>query len=268
MARFLRNNPLIKQLQVNIPYRMFKDGYLEKFLEYGLNPEIGLDAAALDAVTFSEAEDIAKQFRGTGRTITLHGPFTDLSPGSPDLRILEVTRKRYEQLALLVPLFKPVSVVCHTGYDRKRYLPFREQWMETSLKTWEPLASACQGEGACLVLENVYEKDPSEILPLIENLKDHGVGFCLDIGHQAAFGAASLSRWVQVMAPHLRQLHLHDNGGKWDDHLALGSGTINVEHFFEELRSLSIRPLAVTLEPHREEDLVPSLEYLTPLWPW
>ncbi len=264
----MKKDDLTRKVQVNIPYRMFKDGYLEKFLEYGLNPEIGLDAEALDGITSSDAEDIAKQFHNAGRTITLHGPFTDLSPGSPDLQILEVTRKRYEQLASLVPLFKPVSVVCHTGYDRKRYLPFREQWMGTSLETWGPLASACKEQGACLVLENVYEKDPSEILPIIENLKAHDVGFCLDIGHQAAFGAVSLSQWVRTMAPHLRQLHLHDNGGEWDDHLALGSGTINLEHLFEELRSLNIRPLAVTLEPHREEDLIPSLEYLAPLWPW
>ncbi len=119
-----------------------------------------------------------------------------------------------------------------------------------------------------MMLENVYEKDPSEILPLIENLKIHGVGFCLDIGHQAVFGSVSLNQWVQTMSFHLQQLHLHDNDGQQDDHCALGAGIIDIESLLNQLHSLKVQPLAVTLEPHREEDLEPSLEYLATIWPW
>ena len=246
---------LTHHVQANIPYRMLEDGYLEKFLEYQLNPEIGFDAGALDLVTFSDAERVAKKFHQVGRTITLHGPFMDLAPGSPDANIREVSRKRFEQLASLVPVFKPKTVVCHTGYDHKRYWAIKEQWMENSLKIWEPLAAAFNRNGTRLMLENVYEKNPSEILPLIEKLKSHGVGFCLDIGHQAVFGAASLSQWVQSMYRHLQQLHLHDNNGEQDDHWGLGLGNIDVQRLFSELDSLGVKPLAVTLEPHREEDL-------------
>jgi len=259
---------LVKQVQVNIPYRMFKEGYLDKFLKYGLNPEIGFDANALDSMIFSDAESIAKQFHQAGRTITLHGPFMDLSPGSPDPDIQRISRKRFDQLSALVPVFKPKCVVCHTGYDQKRYWPMVDVWMEKSLEIWDPLAESLKREGTRLMLENVYEKNPSEILPLIEKLNAHGVGFCLDIGHQAVFGSVSLSHWVEAMAPHLQQLHLHDNDGKQDDHYALGSGAINIQKLLKQLHFLKIHPLAVTLEPHREEDLEPSLEYLAPLWPW
>ena len=51
MNDFLIESHFVEQLQVNIPYRMLKDGYLDKFLEYGLNPEIGFDAGALDTVS-------------------------------------------------------------------------------------------------------------------------------------------------------------------------------------------------------------------------
>ena len=262
------NNSLTKQVQVNIPYRMLKEGYLDKFLEYGLNPEIGFDAGALDTVSIPEANTIAEQLHQTGRTITLHGPFMDLSPGSLDPDIREVSRKRFDQFASLVPIFKPLTVVCHTAYDHKRYWPVRKQWLENSLEIWEPLATAFVLAGTRLMLENVYEKTPLEILPLLENLKPHGVGFCLDIGHQAVFGTVSLSQWVKAMSRHLQQLHLHDNNGEWDDHWALGKGNIDIQRLFKDLDSRKIRPLAVTLEPHREEDLRPSLEYLEPIWPW
>jgi len=259
---------LTERLQVNIPYRMLKEGYLNKFLEYGLNPEIGFDAGALDTISIPEANTIAKQFHQAGRTITLHGPFMDLSPGSPDPNIQKISRERFDQLASLVPVFNPRTVVCHTGYDHKRYWPMREQWIENSLKTWEPLAAIFKREGARLMLENVYEKTPSEILPLVEHLKSHGVGFCLDIGHQAVFSTASLSQWVQSMSGYLQQLHLHDNNGEQDDHWALGRGNIDIQRLFKDLDSRKIHPLAVTLEPHTEEDLKPSLEYLEPIWPW
>jgi len=259
---------LTKKIQVNLPYGMLKEGYLDKFLEYGLSPEIGFDAQALDSLTISEAKGFADAFQRAGRTITLHGPFMDLAPGSPDPDIRKASRKRFDQLTSLVPVFKPITVVCHTGFDNKRYWPMREQWVENSLQCWGPLAAQFKREGTCLMLENVYEKTPSEILPLIESLESHGVGFCLDIGHQAVFGSVPLSQWIHTMAPHLQQLHLHDNHGDQDDHLALGSGNINISGLLEELHTLSIHPLAVTLEPHREEDLEPSLEYLATVWPW
>lgn len=261
-------NTVAKQVQVNIPYRMLGDGYLQKFLDYGLNPEVGLDASVLDQITPAEAAIVADQFHCAGRTITLHGPFIDLSAGSPDTAIRKVTEKRFQQLAALVPIFKPVSVVCHTGYDHRRYWPIRDQYHKTSLEIWRPLATAVKEAGSRLMLENVYEQDPLEILPVIESLQPLKVGFCLDIGHQGVFGKAPLTEWVAVMSSCLRQLHLHDNMGSQDDHMALGEGKMDIEGLFRQLLSRNIRPVAVTLEPHEESALAPSLDYLERIWPW
>jgi hypothetical protein len=37
---------------------------------------------------------------------------------------------------------------------------------------------------------------------------------------------------------------------------------------FEYLKGRKADPPIVTIEPHREEDLWPSLEYLEKFWPW
>ncbi|MDH3803254.1 MAG: hypothetical protein OEU80_14370, partial [Deltaproteobacteria bacterium] len=55
-----RYGRLLDQVQVNAPYRQLVDRYLESFLNYGINPEIGFDAHALE--TFSE-EGMAKVAR-------------------------------------------------------------------------------------------------------------------------------------------------------------------------------------------------------------
>jgi len=259
---------IIQKVQVNIPFTMLYESYLETFIEYGLNPEIGLDAAALDRYSMADFSGIAEKIHENSRTVTLHGPFIDLSAGSPDPAVRRVTRRRLEQLLDLVPLFKPLSVVCHAGYDAKRYGYFKETWSENSLQLWSWMADRVAEHGARLMLENVYEDGPEDIQFLFENLKNLQVGFCLDTGHSSAFGQADLEAWLKTLGPYLGQLHLHDNLGYDDDHLAMGSGVVDFSKLFKYLKkNMSISPI-VTLEPHEEKDLWPSMEYLAQEWLW
>lgn len=259
---------LLKRVQVNVPFTMLWDRYAENFLSRGLNPEIGIDAAALDRFSAAEFGEMAARIKDRGLTITLHGPFSDMSAGSIDPQIRAVTRHRFEQLLEAARLFSPKTVVCHAGYDWKRYAYLLEEWLQNSLEMWRWLAQRLNLLGCRLMLENVYESDPKELLPLFENLKSHGVGFCLDTGHQAAFGQAPLSEWLDILGRHLGQVHLHDNHGLRDEHLALGQGTIDFQYLFTRLKDLSDTPPVLTLEPHAEEALDPSLAHLTAIWPW
>lgn len=259
---------LIDHVQVNVPFTMLFDIYLPLFIQHRLNPEIGLDAHALDRFTRTHFTAIAHQLNDHGLSVTLHGPFIDLSPGSPDPSISDVTRQRFEQVLRLVPLFKPKTVVLHAGYERKRYSFIRKTWIENSLAMWSWLAAEIRDEGSFLMLENVYEDGPEDIKVLFENLGEERVGFCLDVGHQAVFSVTPLEEWLESLGPYLGQIHLHDNDGKKDDHLALGSGTINLEPLFDYLKAPKTNAPVVTLEPHRKEDLWPSLVRLEKLWRW
>ena len=118
------------------------------------------------------------------------------------------------------------------------------------------------------MLENVYEHFPDDILILLEQLKNKRVGFCLDVGHQAVFSRSPVKQWIDVLGYYLKQLHLHDNFGESDDHLALGDGNINFSEIFMFVKHLNQKTMAVTIEPHREQDLLPSLKYLKKVWLW
>lgn len=247
---------------------MLYESYLEIFIESGMNPEIGLDAAALDRFSVADFSGIAEKFHDNSRTVTLHGPFIDLSVGSPDPAVRRLTRRRLEQLLELVPLFSPRSVVCHAGYDAKRYGYFKEAWLENSLELWSWMADRVTEHGARLMLENVYEDGPEDIQFFFERLQNQKVGLCLDTGHAAAFGQTDLEAWLDTLGSCLGQLHLHDNFGNSDEHLAMGSGMIDFSTVFQYLKkNKHISPI-ITLEPHEEEELWPSLEYLAQEWPW
>jgi sugar phosphate isomerase/epimerase len=263
-----KTSHIIQKVQINIPFTMLYDTYLDAFIANGLNPEIGLDAAALDRFTYADFSCIAGEFRKNSRTVTLHGPFIDLNPGSADSAVRRVTEHRFEQLIELVPLFKPKSVVCHAGYDAKRYDYFKDTWLEKCLELWSRLASRLAENGSRLMLENVYEDGPEDIQAIFERLKDRGVGFCLDSGHVSAFSQSDLEIWLKVLGPYLGQLHLHDNFGNSDAHLALGRGTIDFSKIFNYLKKTTDKRPIITIEPHQETELWSSLEYLVQAWPW
>lgn len=258
---------LLDQVQVNAPYRQLVDRYLELFIKYSINPEIGFDAFALDTKTEAAMAEVARLLAENGRTVTFHGPFMDLAPGGLDETIRKATLQRLQRTMELVPLFAPRSVVFHAGYDASRYHGHREEWLSKSLATWEFLTKVAEEMGVGIYLENVYEQTPEMILTLLERISSEYLGFCLDVGHMNVFGEAPLSEWLDALGPYLKEVHLHDNDGCKDSHAAIGSGTVPFEELFQYLRHLEVKPL-VTLEPHEEATLWTSLESLAGLWPW
>jgi len=262
-----RYGKLLDQVQVNAPYRQLVDQYLDSFLHYGINPEIGFDAHALETFSEEGMAKVARLIADCGRTTTFHGPFMDLAPGGIDEQIRAVTARRLQRTMELVPLFRPLSVVFHAGYDERRYHAHRAEWLSGSLATWEPLMQQAEEMGVVIHLENVYEQTPEMILTLIEEMDSENLGFCLDMGHMNVFGEVALAEWLDALGPHLKEVHLHDNNGHSDSHGPIGSGTAPFKELFQYLHDQEKRPL-VTLEPHEEATLWASLENLEKLWPW
>ena len=267
LDRKRRYGELLDRVQVNAPYRQLVDKYLELFLRYGINPEIGFDALALETASQEAMAEMARLMEEQGRTITFHGPFMDLAPGGLDERVREVTARRLQRTMELVPVFRPQSVVFHTGYDERRYHAHRAEWLSGSLATWEPLVQQAEEMGVVIHLENVYEQTPEMILTLIEEMDSENLGFCLDMGHMNVFGEVTLSEWLDALGPHLKEVHLHDNNGHSDSHGPIGSGTAPFKELFQYLHDQEKRPV-ITLEPHEEATLWVSLENLEKLWPW
>jgi sugar phosphate isomerase/epimerase len=252
----------IRSVQVCIPFQLLKGKYLPMVLENRINPEIGISGEIIDTHSRKAFVELASLLHQEALKITLHGPFFDLVPGGMDKKILRATRERLREAFDLIPVFEPMSIVCHTGYDRKRYGDMRDRWLETAVETWTPLIRDLEGTGTVVVLENVYEKTPRMMLKLLNELGSEKAGFCFDGGHMNVFSETDLSGWIKAMAPFLKQLHLHDNSGTRDDHLAIGAGNIDFDLLFACLEQYHLTPI-VTLEAHEEEAIWQSLEALS-----
>ncbi|MDP3183162.1 MAG: sugar phosphate isomerase/epimerase family protein [Desulfobaccales bacterium] len=258
---------LVDQVLVNVPFAFLVDRYLPRFLEAGLNPEIGLDAFSLESYPQATFEKIARPFKEAGCLITLHAPFQDLLPGALDEGVRAASLNRLRQAFRLLPVFQPVAIVCHLGYEARHYQWERQEWLARSAPTWKELAQIAADHQVTVMLENVYETEPELVLELINRIKAPNLKACLDVGHLLSFGGGDFPHWLKTLAPVIGHLHLHDNHGDADDHLALGAGKVPLEYVLNFLAARDLKPL-ITLEPHQEGSLNPSLKHLARIWPW
>ena len=118
-----------------------------------------------------------------------------------------------------------------------------------------------------LMVENVFEKEPDHLKALFDAIPSAGLRFCLDVGHHRLYGRTDLGDWLDALGPHLGMLHLHDNQGQWDDHLALGQGCIDFLGLFDQLKIRGLQPF-ITIEPHQEDWVRESLMFLATHGPW
>ena len=112
--------PVTDQIHVHIPYRMLIRR-LDEVLRAGLNPEIFLDGDALDGTSPDELKQVSGAFHERGRTITIHGPYMDLSPGGADEKVRRATVERYRQTFEAASYLKPGAIVLHGGWDERRF---------------------------------------------------------------------------------------------------------------------------------------------------
>ncbi len=251
---------LLRHVHINMPYKVLPQ-YREMTRRYRFNLEMGFDAADLDRVPRGEFRAVAARLEKNHCRISLHGPFWDLCSGSVDPLIRQVTNIRFRQLFDIMDIFRPLQVVCHTGWDPSHHRGHRDEWLEHGLKFWEPMVERASKMKIPLLLENVWDYGPEVLAELFRRIDSPFLGFCLDVGHQHSFSKTPLHEWLEALCGRLMEIHLHDNDGSGDAHLPVGHGTFDFRLLFDFLRERQRTPL-LTLEPHLEEHLFQSLSGL------
>jgi len=246
---------------VNAPWYELKDHHLNLFLKHKIQPEIGLEGLCLYEESESEFKRVARILQQNQLACTLHAPFFDLAPGALDPDILTVSRNKLAKAFQLISIFKPKSIVCHLNYEENKQGYKKEEWADVAMATWKKLGETAADSNCLLMLENTYENSPDAHELILSGLRSNTTRFCLDVGHLMSFAKTPWQDWLPRLSPWLGQLHLHDNNGIQDQHLAPGRGVFNFVELFQFLAANKLNPL-ITLEPHSEDDLWAAFEYL------
>ena len=255
-------SPTNQRIFVHLPYAELRER-LEILAEGSLGPEIYLPAHLLESLPPSSLEEMAASLQKYRLPCSIHGPFLDLNAGSRDEEIRRVTAKRYGQAFAAARILRPVQMVLHSGFDRWHYgdKEDAEKWLETSRATWEWALEETEPLGFTLALENVFEHRPEILFQLLRKVNHERLRFCFDIGHSHLFSAVPIGEWIDALAPFLAEIHLHDNLGEDDDHMAIGEGKIDFPILFAQLQKRAVRP-QLTIEAFDERRVRMSLRAL------
>jgi len=154
---------------------------------------------------------------------TVHAPTTDINIASCREPIRQSSLGLVGETCRVAAGIGASCVVVHPGFS-----PWLELCSRSLLALHESLKDlvAIQEEhGVPVAVENMgswevcHFRDPG-LIPL---LRECGLSFCLDTGHAHLNGV--LDEFLAAARPD--HVHLHDNRGSADDHLALGCGSID-----------------------------------------
>lgn len=232
---------------------------VNRHLKGGVCPELGLDPVLMDGKSPAWHAALARRLDDAGLRRTLHLPFFDLQPGSADIRIRAASRDRLLLAMETAAVYQPDRLIGHAAYNRFLYSRSFAEWAERAADTWAEVL-AIWPEHPPLCLENTFEVDPLTVSGGVAALRRRlsgeqagRVGVCLDIGHWYCFAdgraRGNLDQWLDILAPYLLHLHLHDNDGSFDQHRGPGQGNIPFEALLAGLAARGLRPTA-TFEPH------------------
>ena len=110
-----------------------------------------------------------------------------------------------------------------------------------------------------IALENVFDQTPEMLSRLLTHFSSPYFGHCLDIGHYNLFIKYDLKQWLDDLGPYLKEVHLHDNHGQGDEHLAPGEGQIDFPFLFDQLAKRKLSP-ALVIETHSQEQVLLGVE--------
>lgn len=204
-------------------------------------------------------KEVERWYAACGRVNSIHGAFIDLNPASNDSLIREVSRMRCRQSCETAQKLGADYLVLHGGafpfLNEDSYI---EPWAVSSAAFYESLAAEY---GLHICVENSQDIAPLALRRMMEKVTDPRVRICLDIGH-VNYGRAPLEEWFGQLGPWIGYLHLSDNTGMYDNHIAMGTGTVDWAKADWLWRGLGSPDIPMTFEVGGLPDVRASLAFL------
>lgn len=193
--------------------------------------------------------------------ITMHGPFMDMAPGSPDRLVNDICMRRYQHAIHIAQQLGVETIVFHANFIASIQTEvYRKGWQERNIAFWSMMASYARDHDVVIAVENMWEFDPYIIGDVLRAVDHSHLRACIDVGHAHLFSDNPFDEWLETMAPFVVHTHMNNNDGVTDYHRALSNGVLDYPTLLNKLRALPHRP-TMTLEMDKVEDMAASLPY-------
>lgn len=214
-------------------------GHLEAIAAEGFAAvEVFATRSHVDYHDLQVGRDLARWCEASGvRLHSVHAPITEFLRGTTwgppfstasahaaqRARTIEECTRALE-LASVAPYR---YLVLHLGVPDEYAPPTGDNQRDAVLKTLEALLPVAQRVGVRIAVEVIPNalSTARQLVRLIEDEDLADLGICLDVGHARLQG--DVVDALEMVAGYLVTTHLHDNGGRRDDHLLPFDGVID-----------------------------------------
>ena len=173
-----------------------------------------------------------------------HGPWRwPVKDGEDNLaERTEKMQKSIRATGLLGCRYWVIHPVMPYGIDDIKSGHQDETWA-LNLTFMKRLLKTAKEYGVTICVENTPFPDfslatPQQVLRLVDGINDDNFKVCLDTGHIAVFSNLSVGDEVRHLSDKIKVLHIHDNGGKKDEHLPPFEGVIDWQDFSSALKEI------------------------------
>ncbi len=231
---------------------------LENTLEF--IEDLGLDYAELVHQFPCESIDV-DLLENFNLKYSIHSPFMDVNIAS----LQDQSRlNAIEQIKSSIDLANKIdaeAVVVHPGtipFLANKY--FRSKVIDTANEAMVELGKYGEDLGVLTTFENMPIFDNmiySDMEKLHEFLTENGFSMTLDIGHAKHAGYSADEMYFDS----IKHIHIHDNFGDEDAHLALGEGSIDLNQVVNTLEKNNYDGIYI-IEVNNYDSIKKSYEYM------
>ncbi len=112
-----------------------------------------------------------------------------------------------------------------------------------------------------VLMENMFDYDSKALYEISKRMEDvKNFGICLDYAH-AFLSKEKPGEWVSKLKQYIKHVHINDNDGELDLHLAVGSGKIDWDEF-KRYRDEYFPDATILIEVNGIEKIKDSIKYL------
>ncbi len=227
-------------------------GLLEGLARAGAQAiEIFAARGHFDYSSKAHVRELASWFRSSGVPLhSMHSPmFSDYEwgrSGAPPINAVDLDKRRrieaMDEIKRCLEVAEEIPyrfLVQHMGLGGEE---FSTQKFEAGLTSLEHLRAFARPLGVSLLVENIPNElsTPERLLEFIHTLHFEDLGVCFDLGHAHIMGEVAGA--FELLKPHLRSTHVHDNARDRDSHLWPGDGSIDWRQAVALLASAPHRP--------------------------
>lgn len=206
-------------------------------------------------------DNIEEDLHSYSLKFIVHAPISDVNIASPNKRIRRSSIMEIKSSMDLATYLDSDKLILHPGSVPFLARAYKDKILEYNLQSLKELKNYADDLGVTLCLENMPRMEKylynnlKELQKLVEELE---IKATLDIGHAHTMDYTIKDIKMEIVG----HIHLSDNNGLKDSHNALGTGSINFNQVFENLKGYGG---ILTIEVKGKEELIESLNFLEKL---